>query len=94
MKKVKVNEVREHLAKYLSYAEKGVEIIITKHSRPIAKLGPLEPSASEFPDLSEHRKSIKLKNLPLSEIIVEHRDEEIYYCILIRAASRLTICLN
>jgi prevent-host-death family protein len=78
MKKVKVNEVREHLAKYLSDAEKGEEIIITKHSRPIARLGPLEPSDSEFPDLSEHRKSIKLKNQPLSKTVLEQRNEERY----------------
>jgi len=78
MKKVKVNEVREHLAKYLSDAEKGEEIIITKHSRPIARLGPLEPSASELPDLSEHRKSIKLQNQPLSTTVMEQRNEERY----------------
>jgi prevent-host-death family protein len=78
MKKVQVNEVREHLAKYLSDAEKGEEIIITKHSRPIARLVPLESSASEFPDLSNHRESITLKNQPLSETVIELRNSERY----------------
>jgi len=78
MKKVKVNEVREHLAEYLSDAEKGEEIIITKHSRPIARLVPLKPKSSEFPDLNKHRNSIDLKNRPLSETIIDQRKEERY----------------
>jgi len=78
MKKVKVNEVREHLAEYLSDAEKGEEIIITKHSRPIARLVPLEPSSPGFPDLSSHRKSVTVKNRPVSETIIDQRKEERY----------------
>ncbi len=78
MKKVKVNEVREHLAEYLSDAEKGEEIIITKHSRPIARLVPLEPSSPVFPDLSDHRKSVTVKNKPVSETILDLRKEERY----------------
>ncbi len=78
MKKVKVNEVREHLAKYLSDAEKGEEIIITKHSRPIARLVPLEAPTSGFPDLTKHRNSVKIKNQPLSETVIEQRSHERY----------------
>ena len=78
MKKVKVNEFREHLAKYLSDAERGEEIIITKHSRPVARLVPLKPATSKFPDLSKHRHSMSLKNKPLFETIIEQRDQERY----------------
>ncbi|WP_158607340.1 type II toxin-antitoxin system Phd/YefM family antitoxin [Rhodohalobacter sp. SW132] len=78
MKKVKVNEVREHLADYLSDAEKGEEIIITKHSRPIARLVPLKPSSTVFPDLSDHRKSVAIKNKSVSETIIDQRKEERY----------------
>ena len=76
MKKVKVNEVREHLAKYLSDAEKGEEIIITKHSRPIARLVPLKSESSEFPDLSKHRHAINIKGRSLSDTIIDQRKEE------------------
>ena len=78
MKKVKVNEVREHLAKYLSEAEKGEEIIITKHSRPIARLVPLKSTSTEFPDLSKHRNSINIKGRSLSDTIIDQRQEERY----------------
>jgi len=78
MKKIKVNEVREHLAKYLSDAEKGEEIIITKHSRPIARLVPLKSKSFEFPDLSKHRNSINIKGRALSDTIIDQRKEERY----------------
>lgn len=78
MEKVKVNEVREHLAKYLSEAEKGEEIIITKHSRPVARLVPIDASTPGFPDLTEHCKAINVKNNPLSKTIIDQRKEERY----------------
>jgi prevent-host-death family protein len=78
MKKVKVNEVRENLAKYLSEAEKGEEIIITRHAKPVARLIAVSAGDSGFPDLTDHRKSIKLRGKPISESITELRDEERY----------------
>lgn len=78
MKKVQVNEVREHLAKYLSDAEKGEEIIITKHNRPVARLVPVKSDTSGFPDLSEHRKKLDVKRKPVSETVIDSRKEERY----------------
>lgn len=78
MKKVQVNEVREKLAKYLAEAEKGEEIIITKHSKPVARLMPVESKRLEFPDLTEFRKKISLKGKPMSEEVSEMRREERY----------------
>jgi len=78
MKKVQVNKVREKLAKYLSEAERGEEIIITKHSKPIARLMPVESKKSESPDLKEFREKIKRKGKPMSEEIREMRKEERY----------------
>ena len=78
MKKVQVNEVREKLAKYLSQAEQGEEIIITKHSKPIAKLMPVESKRSEFPDLSEFREKIAVRGKSMSEEVSEMRREERY----------------
>ena len=76
MKKVQVNEVREKLAKYLSEAEQGEEIIITKHSKPIARLLPVENKKSEFPDLTKFREKITVKGKPMSENVTEMRKEE------------------
>ena len=73
MKEVQVNKVREHLAKYLSEAEQGEEIIITKHSKPVAKLVAYEEKKPILPDLTEFRKSIKVEGKPMSEVIIEMR---------------------
>lgn len=75
MKKVPVNKVREQLAKYLTEAERGEEVIITKHNKPIAKLVNYEESKQkkEFPDMEEFRKKIKIKGKPLSETVIEIR---------------------
>jgi len=76
MKKVQVNQVREQLAKYLAEAEHGEEIIITKHSKPVARLVAYEEKKPKFPDMSEFRKQFKVKGKPLSEIVIEMRREE------------------
>ncbi|HLR76228.1 MAG TPA: type II toxin-antitoxin system prevent-host-death family antitoxin [Balneolaceae bacterium] len=38
MKKIQVNKMRERLAHYLDEAEQGEEIVIIRHSKPVAKL--------------------------------------------------------
>jgi prevent-host-death family protein len=76
MKKVQVNEVREKLAKYLAEAERGEEIVITKHSKPIAKLVAYEEKKSKFPDLTEFRKGITVKGKPMSQVVIDMRREE------------------
>lgn len=75
MKKVPVNKVREQLAKYLTEAERGEEVIITRHNKPIAKLvNYQEPETKKkFPDMDEFRKKIKVKGKPLSETVIEMR---------------------
>ncbi len=79
MKKVPINQVREQLAKYLTAAEHGEEIIITKHNKPIAKLVNYEkPKKLQFPDMTEFRKQFKSKGKPLSEIVIEMRRNERY----------------
>ena len=77
MKKVPVNKVREQLAKYLTEAERGEEVIITRHNKPIAKLVNYEEpeKKKKFPDMSEFRKSLKVKGSVL-ETLLETRNEE------------------
>ena len=76
MKKVQVNKIREHLAKYLAEAEQGEEIVITRHSKPVARLLPVDYGKPVFPDLEEFRKKIKVSGKPMSEEIVELRKLE------------------
>ncbi|WP_185957114.1 type II toxin-antitoxin system Phd/YefM family antitoxin [Gracilimonas mengyeensis] len=85
MKKVPVNQVREQLAKYLTEAEQGEEVIITRHNKPVAKLVNYEEpeknqkkGKNKFPDMTEFRKKIKVKGKPMSEFVVDMRREERY----------------
>lgn len=78
MKKIQVNEVREHLAKYLTEAEHGEEIVITRHAKPIARLTAYEEQKSDFPDLTEFRESLDVKGKPMSEIVIEMRRNDKY----------------
>ncbi|MEQ8577089.1 MAG: type II toxin-antitoxin system prevent-host-death family antitoxin [Balneola sp.] len=79
MKKVPVNQVREELAKYLTAAENGEEIIITKHNKPIAKLVNYnEPKKTKLPDMTEFRKQFKVKGKPMSEFVIDMRKEDKY----------------
>lgn len=56
---VNVNEVREQIAKYLTKAERGEEIIIKRYSSKIAKIVPYEEKPrTQLPDLSDFRKSL------------------------------------
>ncbi len=76
MKKVQVNKIREHLAKYLAEAEQGEEIVITRHSKPVARLVPVDQSKPVFPDLDEFRKKISVRGKPMTEEIAEMRKQE------------------
>lgn len=76
MKKVPINEVREHLAKYLTEAELGEEVIITKHNKPIAKLvNYVEPKKPRFPDMKDFRESLNIEGSVL-ETLIDMRNEE------------------
>lgn len=43
---INVKEFRRHLADYLSRAEQGEEIVITRNDQPVARLAPTEPAPS------------------------------------------------
>lgn len=69
MKKVQVNEVREQLAKYLAEAEQGEEIIILRHSKPIARLVAYKEGKPKFPDMTTFRKQFKDKGKPFQKLL-------------------------
>lgn len=78
MNTLTVKDIRQHLSEAISNAESGEETVITRYGRPIAKLVPIETEQRRFPDMSEFRKSIKLKGKPLSQTVIEMRNEERY----------------
>lgn len=77
-KEVNVNEVREHLAEYLSKAERGEEIIIKRYSKKVARIVAYEEKQKgQLPDLTEFRKEVGvLPGKSLADTVREMRDNE------------------
>ncbi|MBM2837865.1 MAG: Antitoxin [Deltaproteobacteria bacterium] len=74
-----VKEARQHFTEYLSRVEKGEEVIITKREEPVAKISAIQRKAKgRLLSHKELRDSIMAKGKPLSEIVVESRQEERY----------------
>ncbi len=76
MIKTGIKETRKRLSEYINMVQKGEEIIITKRDEPVAKLVPVEKKSLR--DLKSHkelRNAIKPKGKPLSQIVIESREE-------------------
>ena len=76
MIKTGIKETRKRLSEYINMVQKGEEIIITKRDEPVAKLIPIEKMVPRT--LKSHKKlrnAIKPMGKPLSEIILESREE-------------------
>lgn len=78
MKPVSLKEARKRLGNLVDAAERGETVVITRRGRKVAQLVPARPEKPRagFPDLTEFRKSIKLKGKPMSETVIEMRREE------------------
>ncbi|MEW6667149.1 MAG: type II toxin-antitoxin system prevent-host-death family antitoxin [Thermodesulfobacteriota bacterium] len=73
-----VKEARKRLSEYLVMAQNGQEVIITRRDEPVAKLVPIRKARSR--PLKSHqalRKSIRHRGKPLSEIVVQSREEHL-----------------
>jgi len=88
--RVGVRELRQNLSVYLDRVKGGETLEVTEHGRPVARLGPNPPSklpildqmiadGRAMPATFDHRKippAPRIPGRPLSEIILEMRDEE------------------
>jgi len=83
-----IRDLKNHLSQYLRRAQRGEEIIVTSHNRPVAKLIPAS-SEEAGTQLSRHawlqelgklREDLAMaaKGKPMSRLVVEMRDEERY----------------
>lgn len=72
-------EAKTHLSALLAQVEHGVQFIITKHGKSIAKLVPMEHNANQesrrqiIDYLKKTRKHNKLNGLSLKKLITEGR---------------------
>jgi prevent-host-death family protein len=77
MRKIQASQAKTHLPQILSDVERGETVLITRHGRPIARLGPIEDArASKLAELkaelSEFRKLMPRLSV---EDILSARDE-------------------
>ncbi|VGO12964.1 hypothetical protein PDESU_01518 [Pontiella desulfatans] len=78
MKTVSVREMRDHIGQVLSSAELGETVIIKRHGRKIAKLGPLDATEAGLPSMKKLRDQISNKGKALSKAVIDEREEERY----------------
>ncbi|MCG2775564.1 MAG: type II toxin-antitoxin system prevent-host-death family antitoxin [Desulfobacterales bacterium] len=76
MIKTGIKEMRKNFSEYINRVQKGEEVIITKRDEPVAKLVPVEKKIPRtLKTHKELRKAIKPMGKPLSEVILESREE-------------------
>lgn len=79
MRNINARNARDQFSALLDQAEGGETITIERHGRPVARLVPIQPKGRRgFPSLAKFRASIKVKGKPLSQEVIEARDEERY----------------
>lgn len=78
MTEVSVKDARDNFRTWLDRAEAGEEIIILRRGKEVARIVPPRREPKTFPDLTEFRKSIKLRGEPMSETVIRQRRESRY----------------
>lgn len=78
MVEVSVKEARDNFRTYLDRAEAGEEIIVTRRGKEVARIVPPRREPKRFPDLTEHRKSVKLRGERPLEALLKLREETRY----------------
>jgi prevent-host-death family protein len=76
MKTAGVREARQNLTTLIDEAKKGREVLITERGRPVARLVP-PVRKSAFPDLAAFRRRSPRLVPPLSQTLLEHREDRI-----------------
>jgi antitoxin (DNA-binding transcriptional repressor) of toxin-antitoxin stability system len=62
------------LASLLDDVQKGREVVITDRGRPVARLVPIQPGRP-FPDLKKVRHKTRKIRPPLSQAVLEDRED-------------------
>jgi prevent-host-death family protein len=79
MKTIGAFEAKNKLAELLDLAESGEEIIITRHGKQVARLGPIqkpfdrEAALQAVEDIKKLSKGMKLDGITIRELIDEGR---------------------
>jgi len=75
---INVKEARNRLSSLLDRVEEGAEVILLRRGKEVARLVPPSGKGRRLPSLRDFRLSIKLQGSPLSETVIQDRQEERY----------------
>jgi prevent-host-death family protein len=75
---INVKEARNRLSSLLDRVEEGAEVILLRRGKEVARLVPPSGKGRRLPSLRDFRLSIKLRGSPLSETVIQDRQEERY----------------
>lgn len=78
MEQISVREIRENLRVYLDRAEAGEEFVVLRRGKEVARIVPPIREPKEAPDLTEFRKSIKLRGEGPLDALLKLREETRY----------------
>lgn len=77
MRKAGIREARQNLSELIDYVRKGHEIVITERGQQVARLVPALPLRTKpFRGLAAFRKTMPILDPPLSQTLLEQREEE------------------
>lgn len=78
MNRAGIREARQNLSALIDEVKKGREIVITDRGRAVARLvPPRRSSARPFPDLRSFRKGMPTLTPPLSQAVIDARDDRL-----------------
>jgi prevent-host-death family protein len=75
---VNVREARAQISTLLDRIKNGEEITIVRRGKQVARLVPVDPAPRTLPDMRAFRDSITIKGKPLSQILLQGRNEDRY----------------
>jgi prevent-host-death family protein len=76
MLNVNLADAKSRLSELVDRVEKGEEIVITRHGRPVARLSALERPKKPIPSMAEFRARMPKLKESLSESLRKVRDEQ------------------
>jgi len=76
MRTAGIREARQNLSALIELVKRGREVTITDRGKVVARLvPPAPPMGKPFPDLSEFRRRMPIVDPPVSQAVIEERDE-------------------
>ena len=78
MREAGIREARQYFSVLLNEVKNGEEIVITDRGEPVARLVPYKRLARRpFPGLAKFRAKMPILDPPLSETVVEDREDRV-----------------